>query len=90
VWPIKDWIDRKWMTMYGAGLTDMKAPGRQPDPAQTARLVALSSGPAALATLTASSMRCSGCASKVGDCLCYCYGCCVVAAPKNFHSHRLN
>jgi len=69
VWPIKDWIDRKWMTMYGAGLTNMKAPGRQPDPQQTARRVAASGGSAAVATLTASSMRCSGCASKVGACL---------------------
>ena len=65
LWPVKDWIDRKWMTMYGAGLAAMAVPGAQPDPAQVAQKVAAAGGPAALAALSTSSMRCTGCASKV-------------------------
>ena len=72
MWPIKDWIDRKWMTMYGAGLAAMQMPAKQPDPAQLAWTVAASAGPAAVATLAASSMRCTGCASKVGDMNTFC------------------
>jgi selenide,water dikinase len=68
LWALKDWIDRKWMHVYTAGLPDMAAMhahGAGKD-AATTNLVAAAAGPAALAALAAQPMRCGGCGAKVG------------------------
>lgn len=64
MWSVKDWIDRKWMRMYsGPSLAAMRMPAAVKG---TGELVAAAAGPSAVATLQAATMRCCGCASKVG------------------------
>jgi selenide,water dikinase len=69
VWKVKDWIDRKWMSMYN-DLPDielmMEAARRYPDPhalnakADALQLLARARGPDALDVLAHAAMRCGG------------------------------
>ncbi|GAQ81019.1 selenide, water dikinase [Klebsormidium nitens] len=59
LWPIKDWIDRRWMALY-SHLPPMALPA--PSPSE----VASAAGPAAVAAVGAARMRCGGCGAKVG------------------------
>lgn len=65
LWKLKDWIDRKWMADYTTAL-----PGRKNQMMEKmsagVKPPAAASGPAALALLRESVMRCGGCGSKVG------------------------
>jgi selenide,water dikinase len=58
LFPLKDWIDRKWMAGYSTALPFM--PDAPPPPA----VVALA-GPQALTLLQHRGMRCGGCGAKV-------------------------
>jgi len=68
LWSLKDWIDHKWMSRYGAGLADMQQQMRPPAAARAAaeqRAAAAAAGDGAAGVLAAATMRCAGCASKV-------------------------
>ena len=65
LWTIKDWIDRKWMAMYGSGLRDMAMAKPQGSSKDEAAAVAAAVGAQAVAALAGADMRCARCASQV-------------------------
>jgi hypothetical protein len=68
LWSLKDWIDHKWMAMYGPQLADMADKMRAPSAAQRNRqqqAAADVAGSAAADVVASAVMRCAGCASKV-------------------------
>lgn len=67
LWPVKDYIDRKFMSMYSSGLdhmADQMAKSGKPA-AAVEPAVATAAGPEALAAVSAAKMRCGGCGGKV-------------------------
>jgi hypothetical protein len=68
LWSLKDWIDHKWMAMYGPQLADMADMMRPPSAAQRQQqqqAAADAAGGAAPGVVALAAMRCGGCASKV-------------------------
>lgn len=67
LWPVKDYIDRKFMSMYSSGLDQMaEQMARTGKPAAASEpAVATAAGPEALAAISAAKMRCGGCGGKV-------------------------
>ena len=68
LWNVKDYIDRKFMSMYSSGLdqmADQMAKSGKPAVPQLEAAVAAAAGPAALAAVSAAKMRCGGCGGKV-------------------------
>ena len=59
IFPLKDWIDRKWMADYTTALPFMAPKETQPP------IVAQVAGPTALALFQHKGMRCAGCGAKV-------------------------
>lgn len=69
LWSLKDWIDHRWMAMYGPQLAAMADSMHTPSAAETARqqqAAAAAAGGGAAGVVAAAAMRCAGCASKVG------------------------
>ncbi|KAA6421181.1 MAG: water dikinase [Trebouxia sp. A1-2] len=69
LWPVKDYIDRKFMSMYSTGLDQMEAKmaaSAKPTSKAKEQGVAAAAGPEALAAVSAAKMRCGGCGGKVG------------------------
>ena len=74
LWPVKDYIDRKFMSMYSSALDQMgakMAAAPQPSSRAEEQGVAAAAGPEALAALSAAKMRCGGCGGKVSFCTCH-------------------
>ena len=71
LWNVKDYIDRKFMSMYSSSLDQM---AEQLEPA-----VAAAAGPEALAAVSAAKMRCGGCGGKVRQpcCITACLNLCI-------------
>lgn len=68
LWPVKDYIDRKFMSMYSTGLdamADKMMQASKPSSEAEEQGVASAAGPEALAALSAAKMRCGGCGGKV-------------------------
>ena len=67
MWLVKDYIDRKFMSMYSSGLDHMADQmAKTGKPAATLEpAVAAAAGPEALAAVSAAKMRCGGCGGKV-------------------------
>lgn len=65
---MKDYIDRKFMSMYSTGL-DAMADKMMTNPRASSKAeeqgVAATAGPEALAAVSAAKMRCGGCGGKV-------------------------
>lgn len=72
---MKDYIDRKFMSMYSTGLDQMEvkmAASAKPTSKAKERGVAAAAGPEALAAVSAAKMRCGGCGGKVSSHSCGC------------------
>lgn len=70
LWSLKDWIDHKWMAMYGPQLADMADRMQPPSAAQRQQqqqAAADAAGSAAAGVVASAVMRCAGCASKVSS-----------------------
>ena len=68
---MKDYIDRKFMSMYSTGLdamADKMAASAKPSSEVQEQGIAAAAGPEALAALSAAKMRCGGCGGKVCAC----------------------
>lgn len=61
LWTLKDFIDRRWMSLYGHDLPIMEEPKPEGNP------LARAAGKNALDVLAHASMRCGGCGAKVGS-----------------------
>ncbi|KAL3145556.1 hypothetical protein ABBQ32_003381 [Trebouxia sp. C0010 RCD-2024] len=70
LWPVKDYIDRKFMSMYSTGLDAMADKMMTTKSTASSKAeeqgVAAAAGPEALAAVSAAKMRCGGCGGKVG------------------------
>ena len=69
LWPVKDYIDRKFMSMYSSRLdamADKMMTTPRPSSKAEEQGVAAAAGPEALAAVSAAKMRCGGCGGKVG------------------------
>lgn len=72
---MKDYIDRKFMSMYSTGLDQMEAKmaaSAKPTSKAKEQGVAAAAGPEALAAVSAAKMRCGGCGGKVSSHSCGC------------------
>ena len=72
---MKDYIDRKFMSMYSTGLDQMEAKmaaSAKPTSKAKEQAVAAAAGPEALAAVSAAKMRCGGCGGKVSSHSCGC------------------
>jgi len=72
---VKDYIDRKFMSMYSTGLDQMEAKmaaSAKPTSKAKEQGVAAAAGPEALAAVSAAKMRCGGCGGKVSSHSCGC------------------
>lgn len=70
MWPVKDYIDRKFMSMYSTGLdamADKMMTNPRPSSKAEEQGVAAAAGPDALVALSAARMRCGGCGGKVSS-----------------------
>lgn len=68
LWPVKDYIDKKFMSMYSTGLdamADKMMTHPRPSSKAEEQGVAAAAGPEALAAVSAAKMRCGGCGGKV-------------------------
>lgn len=75
LWSLKDWIDHKWMAMYGpqlANMADTMRPAAAAQRQKQQQAAADAAGDLATGVVAAAAMRCAGCASKVS-------GLCVTA-----------
>ena len=71
MWPVKDYIDRKFMSMYSTQLdamADKMMSNPRPSSKAEEQGVAAAAGPDALVALSAAKMRCGGCGGKVSRC----------------------